>query len=381
VGVALAIVGSPGASRASAPQRCAVSPLSAPLPAAASRFLVTTADGQAAVRDTSGRLIAAIPRPAWIYAYEGVAAAGDRTFFLAGVDPSHGSWKIDFFRVGLDPAGRPGPVRLLPGGPLVTPGPVISGGWVNFEFAASPDGSRLAFGSGSPFPVGPGTPYGPPDPMAGSGYGAGYTGESVIVQDVATGSRRSWTAWKPSFAIVTQFSWGPSGQLGFVLAVAHAQVSGGTLIAAPGGGDVSAFMVLSTASCGTDLIRDSRLVAYAVGRGRSVAAVLGPDGRLAYVQMPQGGSGGQLTERSAATGAVIRVLLSGYQASLGDPMSLDASGRFLLFPLRAPLPRRLNTEAPYLQAELAYVNLRTGSVTLLHIPVMAQINGAFGAAW
>jgi hypothetical protein len=127
------------------------------------RFLVTTIDGQAAVQEAkSGQRVAVIPRPAGIYAYEGVAAAaGDRTFFLDGVDTSAGSWKIEFFRVELGPDGRPGPVHQLAGPPLIMQTPVISGGWVNFQFAVSPDGSKLAFASGTPFPSGAGTPYGP----------------------------------------------------------------------------------------------------------------------------------------------------------------------------------------------------------------------------
>ena len=74
------------------------------------------------------------------------------------------------------------------------------------------------------------------------------------------------------------------------------------------------------------------------------------------------------------------MLLSGYQASIGDPMSIRASGRYLLFLLRAR--HSGGTQAPYLQAYLARIDLKTGAVTTLQlqVPVMAQINGAFDQA-
>ncbi len=257
----------PGHRRSPGPSSRSASPLS-PVPASAAlpRFLVTTTDGRADVEaSASGRRIAVIPRPAAIYAYEGVAAAaGDRTFFLAGADTSGGSWKVEFFRVTLSRDGRPGPVHLLAGPPLVMQTPVISGGWVNFEFAVSPDGRQLAFASGTPFPSGAGTSYGPGVPSSGSS-------ERLIVQDVATGSRRSWSAWSTAEAVITQFSWGQAGQLGYNLAVANAGLSGGMLVRKPAGGVVSAFLVLSTTARGSGLISNSHLVTGTVLPRRSIA--------------------------------------------------------------------------------------------------------------
>jgi Sigma-70, region 4 len=353
-------------------------------PAAASpglpRYLVTTVDGQAAVHATaSGQLIADIPRPADLYAYEGVAAAaGDRMFFLSGVMTSGGSWKIVFFKVVLGADGQPGNVRRLPGPPLVQQTPVISGGWVNFQFAVAPDGSELAYASGTPGPYGAGTPYGD--------LHADYPGinEHIIVQNVATGSRRTWSAWSSADAGISQFSWGPSGQLGYNAVLAHAGVSHGRIVRTPGG-NISAFMILSTTAAGSDLISDSRVVTYtslpSQGTLYEPHGLISPDGQLAYVQLSHTATSGQLAEVSAATGQTVRVLLAGSQASLGDPISIDSSGRYLIFPLGVQHLHVVNSQVPYVMAHLARLDLRTRRVTQLSITVMARINGAFDAAW
>jgi hypothetical protein len=348
------------------------------------RYLVTTIDGQAAVHATaSGRLIADIARPADLYAYEGVAAAaGDRTFFLSGVITRGGSWKIAFFKVALGADGRPGTVQRLPGQPMAQQTPVISGGWVNFQFAVTPDGSQLAYASGTPDPYGAGTPYGD--------LNADYPGvsERIIVQNVATGSRRTWSAWSSADAGISQFSWGPSGQLGYNAVLAHAGVSHGQVVRAPRG-NISAFMILSTTAAGSDLIASSRMVTYIPLPGRLPLSstvsephgVISPVGQLAYVQLSASTASGQLTEVSAATGKTVRVLLGGWQASLGDPMSIDGSGRYLIFPLPIRHLHVANSQNPYVMAHLARLDLRTRRVTRLTIPVTASINGAFDAAW
>ena len=371
----------PDHRRTPGPSSRSASPLS-PVSASAAvpRFLVTTTDGRAAVETSaSGQRIAVIPHPAAIYAYEGVAAAaGDRTFFLAGVNTSGGSWKVEFFRVALSRDGRPGPVRQLAGPPLVMQMPVISGGWVNFQFAVSPDGRQLAFASGTPFPSGAGTSYGPGLPAPG-------VNERLIVQDVATGSRRSWSAWSTAEAVITQFSWGRAGQLGYNLAVANARLSGGVLVRKPAGAVVSAFLVLSTTARGSGLIGNSHLVTGTVlpRRGSTAGAqgVISPDGQRAYVHRPQGTGSGQLKEVSVVTGQTARVLLAGYQAALGDPMSIDSSGRYLLFPVRLRSPKVVNDQRAYVLAHLARLDLRTGRLVVTHIPVLAEINGAFDASW
>jgi hypothetical protein len=343
------------------------------------RYLVTTIDGQAAVRATaSGRLVTAIPRPADVYAYEGVAAAaGDRTYFLAGVMTGTGNWKVVFFKVVLGPDGRPGQVQRLPGSPLAVPFPVISGGWMNFYFAATSDGSELAYASGSPFPSGAGTPYGPAAASPGSN-------ERVVVQNVATGQRRMWGLWNSAEAVISQLSWGPGGHLGYDLTLADAGVSQARLILKVGR-HVTAFMVLDTTAPGTDLAGDSRVVSYRSSSGSAAGpgphGVISPDGQHAYLQLPGGKTGGQIVEASAATGRTVRVLLTGPQATIGEPMSLDGSGRYLLLALAAAPPREAGSQEAYVAGHLARLDLRTGRIARLPIPVMAEINGAFDAAW
>ena len=344
-------------------------------------FLVTTAEGKAAVRSArTGHLVADIPRPRQVYAYEGVAgAADDRTFFLAGATVGSGRWAVSFFRVTIGSHGRPGRVAQLPGSPLIVPTPVISGGWVSFDLAVSPDGREIAFASGTQFPSGPGTPYGPPLPVTGAN-------ERLIVQSVATGSRRSWHAWKSAEAVITQLSWGAGGLVGYDLAVAHASARGQHLLVPARTGHVAAaFMVLRTAARGADLIGDSELIASSAPPQRrklaSPAGVVSGDSRWLYWQQPRNATSGQLTAMSLAPGRQLKFLLSGRQALLGDPMSVDASGRYLLFPVLVRHRRPVNTQVPFLEAHLARFDVRTRALTVLPIPIIAEINGAFDAAW
>jgi hypothetical protein len=354
-------------------------PAASSSPADFPRYLVTTIDGQAAVHaSASGRLIAHISRPADVYAYEGVAAAsGDRTYFLAGAMTGSGLWQVVFFKVVLGPDGRPDQVQRLPGSPLAVPFPVISGGWMNFYFAVTSDGSELAYASGSPFPYGTGTPYGPATASPGSN-------ERIVVQNVATGHRRTWSAWNSAEAVISQLSWGPAGRLGYDLTLADAGVSQARLIR-KAGGYVTALMVLDTTAPGSDLTGDSRIVSGESSSGsgplRGPHGVISPDGRYVYLQLPGGKAGGQLVEASAAAGRTVRVLLTSTEVTTGEPMSLDSSGRYLLFPLGAGHPRADNSQGAYVAGHLARLDLRTGRVTPLPIPVMAEVNGAFDAAW
>jgi hypothetical protein len=75
------------------------------------------------------------------------------------------------------------------------------------------------------------------------------------------------------------------------------------------------------------------------------------------------------------------VLLTGAEVTTGEPMSLDGTGRYLLFPLGAGHPPGGDSQSAYVVGHLARLDLRTGRVTSLSIPVMAEINGAFDAAW
>jgi hypothetical protein len=88
------------------------------------------------------------------------------------------------------------------------------------------------------------------------------------VQNVATGARRTWSAWRSADAVLSGFSWGPSGQLGFTAVLDHASVSHGRPVQAAKG-MVSAFMVLSTHAPGSDLIGDSHQVRYTVRSGHT----------------------------------------------------------------------------------------------------------------
>jgi hypothetical protein len=268
-------------------------------------------------------------------------------------------------------------VQRLPGSPLAVPFPVISGGWMNFYFAVTSDGSELAYASGSPFPYGAGTPYGPATAAPGSN-------ESIVVQNVATGHRRTWGAWNSAETVISQLSWGPAGHLGYDLTLADAGVSQASLIR-KAGGHVSAMMILDTRAPGPDLAGDSRIVSYESSSGsgllRGPQGVISPDGRYVYLQRPAGKAGGQLVEASATAGRTVRVLLAGTQATAGEPMSVDGSGRYLLVPLGAGHLRGGDSQRPYVAGYLARLDLRTGRVTRLPIPVMAEINGAFDAAW
>jgi hypothetical protein len=351
---------------------------SAAVPPGLPRYIVTTIDGQAAVHSAvSGRVIAAIPRPAGVR-YEGVAAsAGDSSYFLAGVLNGNGGWPISFFRFTVGADGRPSKVQRLPGAPLATPTPVISGGWVNFQFAVSPDGRQLAYASGTANPYGAGTPYG--DLNAGPGGN-----EHLIVQNVASGSRRTWHVWKSASAGLSQFSWGPDGQLGYNAVLAHAGVSGGKLVRRSRG-TVSAFLIMPASAAGSDLARASQVVSYtmlpAKGIVREPHGVLSPAGQYAYVQLAGAGAG-RITRVTIGPRAAYRVMLSGPQAQLGDPMSADTSGRYLIFPVGLRHVRTGNQgNYDYVLGHLARLDLRTGQLTQLSIPVQAEINGAFDAAW
>jgi hypothetical protein len=354
----------------------------AAVPAGLPRYIVTTIDGQAAVHSAvSGRVIAVIPRPAGVSAYEGAAAAaGDGSYFLAGRQNGDSGWRISFFRFTIGTGGQPGQVQRLPGAPLVTPTPVVSGGWVNFQFAVSPDGRQLAYASGTADPYGAGRTYG--DLNAGPG-----SNEHLIVQNVASGRRRTWHVWKSASAGLSQFSWGPGGQLGYNAVLAHTGVSGGKLVRRSRG-TVSAFLIMPTGGAGSDLARASQVVSYAMlpaaGSVREPHGVLSPAGQYAYVQLSGAGGpgGGHITRVTIGARAAYRVVLSGQQAQLGDPMSADTSGRYLIFPVGPQQVRTGNPDNPYyVPAHLARLDLRTGQLAELPIPVRAEINGAFDAAW
>jgi hypothetical protein len=66
--------------------------------------------------------------------------------------------------------------------------PIISGGWVNFELAVTPDGRQLAFGSGSPLTWGAETSYGPTTPA---------TLKVPVVAQINGAFDEAWQAWPP----------------------------------------------------------------------------------------------------------------------------------------------------------------------------------------
>jgi hypothetical protein len=140
-------------------------------------------------------------------------------------------------------------------------------------------------------------------------------------------------------------------------------------------------MVLNPALAGSSLIRDSTVGSYSVLRGRTpqeAQGVIAPSGRAAIVHLT-GANGGRIVRVALTAPGNLRLVTQ--RPALGDPMIVDAGGRHVLFAPLVKLSRPVNSQAPYTQARLAYLNLTTGAFTPLHIPIVASINGAFDVAW
>jgi hypothetical protein len=349
------------------------------------RFLVATVDGQATVRSgVSGNVIAQIPRPNGIEAYAGVAAAaGNTTYFLAGAITRKSIPKIVFYRLVLGASGLPGKVHRLPGRPLAVPSPASDwrSGSTDLDFAVAPDGRKLAYASSRPLRHVSGPLNGPWTTILGSSDG-------IVVQDVTTGVRRTWSARASADAAVSQVSWGPAGQLGYAVILQNSGVSRHSVTHVPGS-VVGAFMVLDTTAAGSDLFRDSRVVSYGSVSAHSqtrqfvVGGLISPDGRHVYAQIMRTQSpvharrvAGQLriAEVSAGTGRTIRLI------PMARPLeftmaSIDGTGRYLLRSLFLVRP------VPAGDSQLERVDLKTGRVTRLSYLLTRRTGSAFEAAW
>jgi hypothetical protein len=338
------------------------------------RYIVTYGGGrgfglarQGYVRATAtGRVVARIRPAARDFVVEGLAAApGDRTFYLIGEAPfSATEVQIECFRLVIGPDGRPGVPQRLPGPPLPTPVPPTSDATTSIPLAVSPDGKELAYPAPG-LPVAPGLP----NP---------YASQSVIVQNVATGARRSWSAWPAAHTQVSQVSWADGGSLGIVAALGDAGVSHGAVVP-DSRTDLNVFMILNTKAAGSQLITDSRLVTYAAATVSSAGVprpypppgpyqgLLSQDGRNAYLRVhPQDGPD-QLVELSTASGTVTRVLLSGPQATNSEPISIDGDDLLFGLPLRQ-LPTR-SAPGIWVSGHLAGIKLPAGQITPLPFPI------------
>jgi hypothetical protein len=326
-------------------------------------YLVTAGGGTARVQvSATGRVVATMRLPASFYAVEGVAAApGDQTFYLAGASATGvapGRAKIVFFRVTLGAGGRPGALRRLPGAPYLTPFPISSNGQDTIPLAVSPDGRQLAYSSG----------------IAATPHSAS---QSLVVQDVATGTRRTWRSWPSSLTQVTSVSWAPGGQLGFAGSVGDAAVSNGTVIRRAGRG-LDVLMVLNTAASGSSLTGSSHLIAYgpvsAEGDAGPSGVVMSQDGGTAYTWMvPQRGASA-LVAISVATGQITRVLAINPKARPGglqqaNPAAMSIDGTSLLFPLTLPHTPHPASGALYVIGHLAAASVTTGHIATLPFPL------------
>jgi len=349
------------------------------------RFLVATVDGQATVRSgVSGNVIAQIPRPHGIEAYAGVAsAAGNTTYFLAGAIARMSIPKIVFYRLVLGAGGRPGKVQRLPGQPLTVPGPVSGSrsGSVDLDFAVTPDGRKLAYASSRPLRYVPGTLLEPGTPIPGSS-------DDIVVQDVTTGVRRTWSARASAGAAISRVSWELAGQLGYAVILQDSGVSQHAVIHEPGS-VVGAFMVLDTTAPGPNLFRDSRIVTFGAVSPHSetrefvVGGLISPDGQHVYTEIMRtrrpvypGRARGTLriAEVSAVTGRTIRLI------PMARPLeftmaSIDGTGRYLLRGLFLAHP------VPAGDSQLERVDLKTGRVTRLSYLFTRRTGSAFEAAW
>jgi hypothetical protein len=342
-----------------------------PPPATLPRYLVTFGGGAGFVPGggpgyvrlaATGAIVARIRPAAPDFTIEGLAAApGGRTFYLIGEEPAQPPHvRIVCFRLVLGPGGQPGVPKRLAGRPLLALLPYSSNGVTSVPLAVSPDGTELAYPSPGPLPEGSGLP---------SGTGS----QSIIVQNVATGARRSWSAWPGTHAQVSQVSWAAGSALGFTAALADVAVAHGNIVPDPAS-ELNVFMILNTTAGGSGLIADSRLVAYGAA---SVSAtgpkpnpppgpyggMLSQDGLTAYVQIHPAHGPDRLVALSAASGEVIRVLLTGRAAAESAPLSID--GNHLLFALPVPHGPPPANASPWVSGHLADFSLTTGRITRL----------------
>jgi hypothetical protein len=338
------------------------------------RYMVTYGDGlyfnpgggPGYVRLTAtGQVVARIRPVASYFTVEGLAAApGDRTFYLIGEDTVHapaGEVRIDCFKIVLGANGHPGVPQLLPGAPLLAPLPPTSNGATSIPLAVSPDGAQLAYPNPGAVP-------------SGSPYSA--RPQAIIVQNVKTGARRSFTGGPAAGTQIGDMSWGADGRLGFVAFLGDAAVSHGAVIQ-DGRSELNVFMILNTKAAGSGLIADSRLVAWGSATlsvagtptpnppPGPVAGLLSQDGKTAYLRIVARHGTARLVALSVATKRMTRDPVSGKEAGQAGPVAVD--GHYLLLTLPILRPVRHGAE-PWVNGHLAGVNLATGQIAVLPFP-------------
>jgi hypothetical protein len=315
----------------------------------------------------TGKVVARIRRPERYFLIDGVAAApGDRTFYLAGEVPiaAAGRMWIDFYRVPLGRDGHPGQAQRLPGERLNVPLPITSDALMQLPLAISQDGTELAYPSENQF------------------YGDDYAHRrpaELTVQNVLTGTRRTWTIWPASDTQISSVSWGSDDRLGIVATIGNAAVVNGRLRQRPNT-DTNVFLALNTSAPGSSLAADAAVVAFSsyhvVHHGLykpvttgPTGGVLSPDGASAYLQIGLARHAAELAQVAVPTGKVLRVLLTRpAQPTQVSPQAID--GRYLLVALGPASPPR--PAGSYVCGHLASLHLATGRLNELPVPVQCN---------
>jgi hypothetical protein len=342
-------------------------------------YRITDRYGHGYVQATaSGRVVARIRPPVPGFLVEGIAVLpGDRTFYLAGEIPfAPPRVKVEFFKYTLSARGQPGPPQRL-GAPLIERVPQISNGLTAIPLAISADGKELAYAS--PFQV-------------QRSYTAHHPA-AITVQDVATGSRRTWSFWPGWGTSVDSLSFTAGNRLGFVAVIGGATVSNGAVVRQRAS-DLDAFMILNLAAPGSSLIAGSRLVTYDsawVGQpdvttplGGPATGILAPDGRSAYLLILAYTGFNRLVRISVSTGKVTDVIARTsvkYDGFPTAPAAIDGNQMLIWLP-----PRHRNASNVFNScAYLAAVNLTTLAIKRLPAPSWCLqyvwYTGSFHAAW
>jgi hypothetical protein len=280
--------------------------------------------------------------------------------------------KIEFFKLTLDSRGRPGQPQRL-GAPVIERRPPSFSGSMIIPVAISPDGKELA--------------YAWPDRIF-AGYLVGRGPATITVQDVATGSTRTWSIWPAPGTGIGSLSFGGDGRLAFVAFIANAAVSGGTVVPERGH-QIAAFMILNLAAHGPGLVADSRLVSYDSQPFPPgipgpwfgpTDGLISPDGRSAYLRIASLDGSSRLARMSVGTGQVTDVLVREGPNATSSPVSIDGNQMLIFLPPRHPNAPGGHTVC----AILAGVNLSTGGISRLPAPSSCPgipYAGLYEAAW
>jgi Lipoprotein LpqB beta-propeller domain len=297
---------------------------------------------------TTGRALATIDPPRPYGTFVGVtAAADDRTFVLAAqkvrkIGPTTSPPATRFYLLRLTPPSSTSPARAL-----LTPLPIraLSSNTSVWDFALSPDGTRLAVVSGV----------------------SNLLRLSVV--NVATGATRTWKpggvgngqalnqnslSWAAGGRRLAFLYWGPTGRAGL--------------------------RVLDLAAPGSSLVANSRLIAGQPSAGSGVGywiqAQLTPDGQavMANRDPPGGKFSQQLVEFSARTGKVTRVL-SDISHLWGDDEQvhwMSPDGRVLIV---------TDAVAAHDHSRASFADVDAGMLTDGHYTPLPWSDRTFTAAW